>query len=99
MCVEPDSPTNRDQTLCSNHDAGAVFVQLGAHWLITMGRKVRLRAQHLIPSTEVCSAEADPPPALQQTHPPPPHPAPASPPPPPRAPPPPLPPPPPPLPA
>ena len=41
-----------DQTLCSNHDARTVFVQLGAHWLIAMCRKVRWHAQCLIPSAE-----------------------------------------------
>jgi hypothetical protein len=49
MCVEPDFSTNRDQTLCGDHDAGAVFVQLSAHWLIAPCRKVRLHARRLIP--------------------------------------------------
>src|SRR5262245_7146998 len=56
MCAEPDFPTSRDQTLCGKHDAGTVFVQLDAHWLIAMRRKVRLRAQRLIPPADICSA-------------------------------------------
>jgi hypothetical protein len=50
MCAEPDFSTNRDQTLCGKRDAGTVFVQLGAHWLIATCRKVRLDARRLISS-------------------------------------------------
>jgi hypothetical protein len=42
MCVEPDFSPHRDQTLCGERDAGSVFVQLGAHWLIEASRNVRL---------------------------------------------------------
>jgi hypothetical protein len=56
MCVEPDFPTKRDHMLCSDHDAGPVFVQLGAHWLIAHCRKVRLHAQCLIASADICPA-------------------------------------------
>jgi hypothetical protein len=66
MCVEPDFSTKRDQTLCSNHDAGAAFVRLGAHCLIAPCRKVRLRAQRLIPSANVCSAAAETPVVVQK---------------------------------
>jgi hypothetical protein len=61
MCIEPDFSTDRDQALCRDRDAGAVFVQLGAHWLIAIRRKVRLHARRLIPSANICSAEAESP--------------------------------------
>src|SRR5215510_3332510 len=60
MCVEPDFLTNGDQTLCTDHDAEAVLVQLGAHWLIARCRKVRLHAQRLISSANVCPAPRPP---------------------------------------
>ena len=59
MCVEPDFSIHRDQALCTDHDVAAVFVQLGAHWLIAHRRKVRLHAQRLIRSANVCSAGSE----------------------------------------
>src|SRR5262245_14915045 len=54
MCGQPDFSSKRDQTLCGKHDVPAVFVPLGALWLIARCRKVGPRAQCLIASTDIC---------------------------------------------
>lgn len=48
LCVEPEFLTVRDQPLCGEREAEAVFVRLRAHWLIRGRRRVRFSAQHLI---------------------------------------------------
>jgi len=49
MCGELDFLTNRDHSLCGDHDSRAANVQLGAHCLIEHRQILWFEAQRLIP--------------------------------------------------